>query len=67
MMRHTRVLPSAPVVSYPGGGWQYTTSPCSSSPCRYAATKSQRRRDRFRRAAREASTRREVARMVAQN
>eukprot|EP00965_Chrysotila_dentata_P026831 890536-Pleurochrysis_carterae.AAC.1 len=62
-IRHTRVLPSDPVVLYPGGGWQYTTSPGSSSPCKYAATKSHRRMDRLRRAAREASTRREVARM----
>eukprot|EP00965_Chrysotila_dentata_P089172 2944478-Pleurochrysis_carterae.AAC.4 len=25
--RQTRGLPSCPRVSYPGGGWQYTTSP----------------------------------------
>eukprot|EP00965_Chrysotila_dentata_P213812 6187853-Pleurochrysis_carterae.AAC.1 len=64
--RHTRVRPSLPVVSYPGGGWQYTTSPGSSSPCRYAATKFQRRMDNPRCAAMEASVRKEVARMVAQ-
>eukprot|EP00965_Chrysotila_dentata_P254878 6212023-Pleurochrysis_carterae.AAC.1 len=65
--RHTRVLPSDPVVSHPGGGWHYTTSPGPSSPCRYAATKFQRRMKSPRRAASEASVRSDVARIVAQN
>eukprot|EP00965_Chrysotila_dentata_P085543 2821664-Pleurochrysis_carterae.AAC.2 len=28
------------MVAYSGGAWQYTTSFCSKSPCRYVATKS---------------------------
>eukprot|EP00965_Chrysotila_dentata_P257937 6213051-Pleurochrysis_carterae.AAC.2 len=65
-MRQIRGRPSDPMVAYPGGGWQYTTSPGSSSPWRYAATKSQRLMRIPIDAASDASARREVPRMAAQ-
>eukprot|EP00965_Chrysotila_dentata_P146024 4823823-Pleurochrysis_carterae.AAC.1 len=65
-MRHTRGLPSAPSVAYPGGAWHYTTPFCSSSPCWYAATKSQRRMRMPAEFAIAASARRDVGRRVAQ-
>eukprot|EP00965_Chrysotila_dentata_P063023 2087763-Pleurochrysis_carterae.AAC.1 len=65
-MRHTRGLPSAPSVAYPGGAWQYTTSSDSSSPCRYAATKSQRRMRMPAELAAAARARKKVGRIVAQ-
>eukprot|EP00965_Chrysotila_dentata_P004920 161366-Pleurochrysis_carterae.AAC.4 len=65
-MRHTRGLPSAPTVAYPGGAWQYTTSSCSRVPCRYAATKSHRGIRMFSELAMADSARKEVERIVAQ-
>eukprot|EP00965_Chrysotila_dentata_P125895 4160863-Pleurochrysis_carterae.AAC.1 len=66
-MRHTRGFPSAPIVACPGGAWQYTTSSCSRSPCRYAATKSHRRIRIFSELAMAESARNDVGRIVAQN
>eukprot|EP00965_Chrysotila_dentata_P004383 142449-Pleurochrysis_carterae.AAC.1 len=65
--RQIRGRPSAPMVAYPGGAWQYTTSPSCSSPCRYAATKSHRRMRKPQVEASDARTRRDVGRRVAQN
>eukprot|EP00965_Chrysotila_dentata_P260946 6214092-Pleurochrysis_carterae.AAC.2 len=65
-IRHTRGLPSAPIVAYPGGAWQYTTSSRSRSPCRYAATKSQRRICMLSELAMAESARKDVGRIVAQ-
>eukprot|EP00965_Chrysotila_dentata_P060559 2006816-Pleurochrysis_carterae.AAC.3 len=65
-MRYTRGLPSALSVAYPGGAWQYPTLSGSSSPCRYAATKSQRRMRMPAELATAARARRDVGRMVAQ-
>eukprot|EP00965_Chrysotila_dentata_P140308 4638572-Pleurochrysis_carterae.AAC.3 len=66
-MRQICCRPSDPMVSYPGAGWQSTISPGSSSSCRYAATKSQRRIFMPSDAASDTKARREVPRMAAQN
>eukprot|EP00965_Chrysotila_dentata_P129392 4276949-Pleurochrysis_carterae.AAC.1 len=66
-MRQMRGRPSAPMVAYPGGAWQYTTSLSCSSPCKYAATKSQRRMREPQVEASDARMSRDVGRRVAQN
>eukprot|EP00965_Chrysotila_dentata_P261988 6214432-Pleurochrysis_carterae.AAC.4 len=66
-MRQMRGRPSDPIVAYPGGGWQWTFSPGSSSPCRYAATKFHLLMRMPIDAASDAKARREVPRMAAQN
>eukprot|EP00965_Chrysotila_dentata_P181872 6004278-Pleurochrysis_carterae.AAC.1 len=55
------------MVAYPGGAWQYTTSFCSRSPCRYATTNSHRRIRMPAELAMAARARRDVGRIVAQN